>query len=123
MTLNAAREIDSNNVYLLQQLVLATYKGGLPSKVDALNNARELLGALEPDKSTDTETLGMAGAIYKRLWEETAELDQLSVDQAAVIPPWKPRFSKSFSQHLTPGSRKPIFLFAAARFVGDGHFY
>lgn len=69
--LKLAREIDPNNVYLLQQLVLATYKGGQPSKVEALNNALEQLGALEPDKSTDTETLGLAGAIYKRLWEET----------------------------------------------------
>lgn len=73
-----AREIDNESDYILQQLVLATYKSKYPTHVESLKMALELLEELKPDATTDTETLGLTGAVYKKLWEETGELDYLS---------------------------------------------
>lgn len=73
-----AREIDDSSDYVLQQLVLATYKSKYPTHVDSLKKALELLEELKPKDTTDTETLGLAGAVYKRLWEETGERNYLS---------------------------------------------
>ena len=50
--------------------------------MDALGEARQILSALEPDTSGDPETLGLWGAIHKRLWEETA--DQTALDRSIV---------------------------------------
>ena len=73
-----AREVDIESDYILQQLVLATYKSKYPTHVDSLKRALKLLGELTPEETTDTETLGLTGAIYKRLWEETGDLYYLS---------------------------------------------
>ncbi len=73
-----AREIDDDSDYVLQQLVLATYKSKHPSHVESLNKALVLLEELKPEETTDTETLGLTGAVYKRLWDETGELSHLS---------------------------------------------
>lgn len=73
-----AREVDSGSDYILQQLVLATYKSKYPTHVDSLKRALKLLEELTPEETTDTETLGLTGAIYKRLWEETGDLGFLS---------------------------------------------
>lgn len=54
--------------YILQQLALATYKSKYPTEREALLQAHELLHAFDPPTSNDTETLGMWGAIHKRLW-------------------------------------------------------
>ena len=58
-----------NDSFVIQQLALATYKSRLPTPEAALNNARDLLMALNPATTNDPETLGLWGAIYKRLWE------------------------------------------------------
>ena len=50
-----------------------------PTKVDALEEARRILKILEPEKTGDPETLGLWGAIHKRLWDETK--DRLALDQ------------------------------------------
>jgi hypothetical protein len=55
--------------FVLQQLALATYKAGEPDRSTALVDAREVLRPLEPEASSDPETLGLWGAIHKRLWE------------------------------------------------------
>jgi hypothetical protein len=52
---------------------LATYKSKLPTPLDALNEACHILEALAPRTSTDAETLGLYGAVQKRLWDETKE--------------------------------------------------
>ena len=58
-----------NDSFVIQQLALATYKSRLPTPEAALNEARDLLMALNPATTNDPETLGLWGAIYKRLWE------------------------------------------------------
>lgn len=58
-----------NDTYLLQRLALATYKSKLPTPIQALEDARQLLEFLSPASSNDTETLGLWGSIHKRLWE------------------------------------------------------
>jgi hypothetical protein len=70
--------IDKGNPFIVQQLALATYKSAKPSVCKSLNSALKILTTLKPDSSTDSETLGLAGAIYKRLWEETHRILYLS---------------------------------------------
>lgn len=77
-----------NDVYVTQQLALATYKikyKDAAGAVDvaateaALLAAKKILSKLNPGQSADPETLGLWGAIHKRLWEikgERAMLDE-----------------------------------------------
>ncbi len=65
--------------YIIQQLALATYKSQHPDRVTALREARTVLEALQPRVSSDGETVGLWGAIHKRLWEAggaRADLDE-----------------------------------------------
>ena len=71
--------------YIIQQLALVTYKSERPTPLAALEEARDLLRTLNPETSNDTETLGLWGAVHKRLWdllndegdaEAAAHLDQ-----------------------------------------------
>ena len=65
--------------YIVQRLVLATYKSKQPSELVALKDALALLAELEPDTSVDPETLGLSSAIHKRLWgltDDVAHLDR-----------------------------------------------
>jgi hypothetical protein len=55
--------------YLRQRLVLATYKAKQPDEPAALDEALRLLSPLRPDVSNDPETVGLAGAIEKRLFD------------------------------------------------------
>jgi hypothetical protein len=55
--------------YIIQQLALATYKCKKPNAATALRNARDLLMILGPEKTHDPETLGLLGAVWKRLYE------------------------------------------------------
>ena len=45
--------------------------------MEALKEALQILSQLNLDTTTDPETLGLAGAIYKRLWEELNEMEYL----------------------------------------------
>jgi len=67
--LQEVRKQRPNDSFVIQQLALATYKSRLPTPEAALNEARNLLMALNPATTNDPETLGLWGAIYKRLWE------------------------------------------------------
>jgi len=80
--LGLAHNLDPGNSYIIQKLVLATYKSKKPTHVDALKDALKILGQLDLDTSTDPETLGLAGAIYKRLWEELQDHAYLSTSIA-----------------------------------------
>lgn len=73
----AAVQMKPGEPYLVQQLALATYKGEKPSKIDALIEGLRIIDQLGPDKSNDPETLGITGAIRKRLWQETGDMAQL----------------------------------------------
>ena len=77
--LERLRVSNPDDPYLVQQLALATYKSKQPNALDALKAAREILQKLEPRTSGDPETLGLWGAIHKRLWEETA--DRAALDE------------------------------------------
>jgi hypothetical protein len=67
----------SNDDYVVQRLVFATYKSGLPDPVTALSEAHTLLQMLNPITSNDTETLGLSGAVAKRLWARTEKQPHL----------------------------------------------
>jgi hypothetical protein len=66
--------------YIVQRLVLATYKSKQPSELAALKEAEGLLADLQPESSVDPETLGLSSAIHKRLLDLTGDLAHL--DQA-----------------------------------------
>ena len=63
--------------FILQQLALATYKSKLPDSKSALEEARNILSELHPRTSNDPETLGIWGAIHKRLWELDSKPEDL----------------------------------------------
>jgi tetratricopeptide repeat protein len=63
--------------YIIQRLALITYKSKYPTEEAALKEARELLLALNPETSNDTETLGLWGSVHKRLWDLTKERSNL----------------------------------------------
>jgi len=77
-----AHELDPANSYIIQKFVLATYKSKEPTHVEALEKALNILGQLDPKTSTDPETLGLTGAIHKRLWEELKDKTHLSTSIA-----------------------------------------
>jgi hypothetical protein len=64
--------------YIIQRLALVTYKSKHPNPQAALEEARELLKTLNPETSNDTETLGLWGAVHKRLWDVTADPEYLN---------------------------------------------
>lgn len=66
--------------YIIQRLALLTYKSKHPKEETALREARELLTVLNPATSNDTATLGLWGAVHKRLWESTR--DRAFLDEA-----------------------------------------
>lgn len=74
----AALEMSPDNSYLRQQTALHTYKSKIPSEPLALTRAQFILEPLEPKKSNDPETLGLSGAIYKRMWSHTQDLETLN---------------------------------------------
>lgn len=71
-------DLRPSDSYLRQQAALHTYKAELPSETMALFNANVLLDPLEPITSNDPETLGISGAIYKRLWKVTSDPEMLN---------------------------------------------
>jgi hypothetical protein len=58
-----------NDPYLVQRLVLATYKSQQPDKISSLQNALKLLDQLDLAHTNDTETVSLAGSIEKKLYE------------------------------------------------------
>ena len=55
--------------YVRQRWAFNTYKSKRPDARTALEKGLEIMKALNPDTSNDTETLGITGAIHKRLWQ------------------------------------------------------
>jgi hypothetical protein len=72
-----ALERNPNDSYTRQRLALVTYKAKQPDALSALKAAHELLKPLNPSQSTDPETLGLSGAIEKRMFEEVEEKEHL----------------------------------------------
>jgi len=59
--------------YVRQRLGFNTYKSKRPDARTALEKGLEIMKALNPDTSNDIETLGITGAIHKRLWQMKGE--------------------------------------------------
>lgn len=73
----ACLTFEPQNIFLRQRLALATYKNAKPNLKKALLDAENILEELNPAETTDVETLGLSGAINKRLFEETGKFDNL----------------------------------------------
>jgi hypothetical protein len=78
--LDRIQNLQPNDPYLIQQRALATYKSEHPNALESLHAARAVLEALGPDTSSDAETVGLWGAIHKRLWNATG--DRAHLDKA-----------------------------------------
>lgn len=64
-----ASEMAPTEDYFVQQQTLATYKSKQPSEATALSDALRIIEKLSHNgESNDPETLGLVGAIYKRMW-------------------------------------------------------
>ncbi len=78
--LGLVRAMAPKDPYVAQQLALVTYKSRMPDALRAVQEAMAIVSELNPKISTDTETLGLWGAIHKRAWEETR--DEKNLDTA-----------------------------------------
>lgn len=67
--LEEVRKQRPNDSFVIQQLALATYKAKQPTPEAALLKAKDILAELSPATTNDPETLGLWGAIHKRLWD------------------------------------------------------
>jgi Tetratricopeptide Repeats-Sensor len=76
--LNRLKTMQPDDAYIVQQLALATYKFEQPDKKTSLVKAKEILSKLAPQTSSDAETVGLWGAIHKRLWKQTKSPDDLN---------------------------------------------
>lgn len=73
-----AESLVPNEAYFTQQHALAKYKSKSPTEVSSLTDALKIIEKLDPDNETnDPETLGLAGAIYKRMWHATKDAEYL----------------------------------------------
>jgi hypothetical protein len=77
--LAVVRTMMPSDPYVAQKLALATYKSKLPDPTQALKDAHAILTELNPEISTDTETLALWGAVHKRLWEITGNRSYLDI--------------------------------------------
>ncbi|MEO5998892.1 MAG: tetratricopeptide repeat-containing protein [Chitinophagaceae bacterium] len=69
----------ANDPYLLQRQAIATYKTEQPDRVTALNEALKLFKEkLDLENTNDPETLGIAGAIERNLFEEGQGIEHLT---------------------------------------------
>jgi hypothetical protein len=75
--LNRLRTMQPDDPYILQQFALATYKHEQPDKQTSLVEAKKVMEKLAPRTSGDAETVGLWGAIHKRLWDELKNRDDL----------------------------------------------
>jgi hypothetical protein len=65
--------------YLIQRLALSTYKAKQPDEISALNDALSLLASkLNLSESNDPETVGLGGAIEKRLFDRGQGAEHLN---------------------------------------------
>jgi MAP3K TRAFs-binding domain len=77
---------DKADPYIIQQLAFATYKSSDPDATVALLESKTILIPLDPHASSDPETLGLWGAIHKRLYEmkELSAQDHVEALTAAI---------------------------------------
>jgi hypothetical protein len=81
--LEGVRQAQGENAqpFVLQQLALTTYKSKQPDPLTALEQAKRILMALDPERTLDPETIGLWGAVHKRLAEASERTEaQRSAD-------------------------------------------
>jgi hypothetical protein len=78
LLLEDVRKQRPNDSFVVQQLARATYKSQQPTAEAALLAARDILRELSPATTNDPETLGLWGAIHKRLWQINHNVQDLS---------------------------------------------
>lgn len=78
----ACLDFDPNSSFLLQRLALVTYKSELPTAMEALQEAEKILLKLNPHETTDPETLGLSGAVRKRMFEISG--DEQDLDESLM---------------------------------------
>jgi len=66
-----------NISFIISRQALCTYKSKKPTEQEALINAKKILDELNPSNSHDVEVLGISGAINKRLFELTNDMNFL----------------------------------------------
>ncbi len=76
--LRRVHEQRPNDVFVIQQLALATARSGHPTAEDALRAACHLLREVSPETTNDPETLSLWGTIHQQLWELRAQPDDLA---------------------------------------------
>jgi hypothetical protein len=76
--LTRLKTMQPTDPYILQQMALAIYKHEQPDKMESLIQAKMILRDLAPQTSSDAESIGLWGAIHKRLWEEFRRDDDLN---------------------------------------------
>lgn len=67
-----------SNTYLVHRLAFVTYRSKIPDEITALNNALKLLDGIDLKHTNDTETVSLAGAIEKRLYESSHDEKHLA---------------------------------------------
>jgi hypothetical protein len=67
------------DAFVVQQLALVTYKSKYPDEFAALKLARTILEPLDPERSNNAETLGLWGAIHKRMFDFSKERPHLDI--------------------------------------------
>lgn len=72
-----------NDHHVVHQLALATYKNKQPDARSALLAAADLLRNISPGTSNDPETMGLWGAVHKRLWDLDHDPEALDASIAA----------------------------------------
>ena len=75
--LEEALKTKPHDSFIIQRLALTVYKSKLPTASEALHEALTILEPLNPQNTTDPETLGLLGAIYKRLYDEEQQKEHL----------------------------------------------
>jgi hypothetical protein len=76
--LDRIHKLQPDDAYVVQQRALAMYKSEYPGPLSSLQAARTALEALKPNTSADAETVGIWGAIHKRLWNATQDREALN---------------------------------------------
>jgi hypothetical protein len=79
---------DNPDWFAVQQLALATYKSKDLEPIKALTDAQAILTPLDPEGANDPETLGLWGAVHKRLaerLERNAEQQKADLDTAILF--------------------------------------
>lgn len=72
-------EVLPGDDYIIQQWALSRYKSKYPNETEALEEGLSIIKTLEPEKSLNLETLGITGAIFKRLYEVNENIAYLNM--------------------------------------------